>query len=350
MGDAIEIALTTQNSIVSDKFNSAKNITSGDLNVSKNLDVKDPLANESLSTIHSSMEISDTAGQETSEPQDLKKEIMGNTKSVQNAENLMANELLINIVNENIKKICLYPEYRSSDKTQSIIKQVLDLVVNTGDAKELYENINNEKLQVFLNLLSDADIKKLCLNSTLQNDSSDLIIAPQIQDKEELNKMSETKSKHNGIINENIRIVRKSPSYAHDHITQMSVLKVLEIIESTSNDEELLENLQDLSLEFFTEPEKSQFWLLKEENLDSCITVGNTQEPPSGIVDKYLIKNKGEIIDTNKPEKDKIANPPSKIEDKIEDLANIPKEENTSVNTEEDKKPLSDSEPEHKDL
>eukprot|EP00090_Calanus_glacialis_P038480 TRINITY_DN6712_c0_g1_i2.p1 TRINITY_DN6712_c0_g1~~TRINITY_DN6712_c0_g1_i2.p1 ORF type:complete len:1800 (-),score=429.51 TRINITY_DN6712_c0_g1_i2:80-5020(-) len=326
---AIEIASTTQNSIVSDKLNSVTNITSGDSNVEKNGGVKEPAANESLSTTHGcSMEIIDTTGQETSEPQDLKKQIMGNTKSVQNAENFIPNELLINVVNENIKKICLYPAYKSSDQTQSIIKQVLDLVVKSGDPKELHENMANEKLQIFLNPLSEAEIRKLCEFSNKENDPKELIITPLISDKELPHKGTESKLKLKDIINENIRIVRKSPSYTHDQITQISVKKVLEIIGSTTDEEEILENLQDLSLEFFTEPEKSQFWLLKEESLDSCITMGsieNTRETQQGIVDKYLIENKenpGLITYTNKlGEKDPVEE--NKIQEKTEEPTDI---------------------------
>merc|ERR1719347_1201149 len=116
---------------------------------------------------------------------------------------------------------------------------------------------------------------------------------PTSGDKEDVQKELECPSKIRDIINENIRIVRKSPSYTHDQITQISVKKVLEIMKSSLNDEELLENLQDLSLDFFTEPEKSTFWLLKEENLDSSCITGNALESYGAMGGTYLL-NKNE--------------------------------------------------------
>merc|ERR1711874_510810 len=105
---------------------------------------------------------------------------------------------------------------------------------------------------------------------------------------------------------------------SHDQILQISVKKVIEILSNSTDDEEIMENLQDLSLDFFTEPEKSIFWSLKEENLDSCIT-GEALESQSGIVDKYLMKNdenNGNRIDTSKPEMEESSTLTNKIEEK----------------------------------
>eukprot|EP00092_Neocalanus_flemingeri_P032730 GFUD01035600.1.p1 GENE.GFUD01035600.1~~GFUD01035600.1.p1 ORF type:complete len:3081 (-),score=832.05 GFUD01035600.1:233-9475(-) len=274
---ASEIALTPQNLIVSDKCATesfVSKITQADSNLDK-VCVKEPLAslaNESLSTTHScSMNISNRGCQEKSQVKDLKEENMGNTKSSQKTENLISNELLINVVNENIKKICLYPEYKSSDHCQSIVKQVLNLVVNSGDPKELSENIANEKLKIFLNPLSDDEIKKLCGDTNLENYASELIITPQNTDKELLPKNIKDNNKIKDIIKENIRIVRKLPSFAHDQVTQMSVKKVMDII-AFSRNEEIMGNLEELSLEYYTETEKAKFWLLKDESMnDNCM-------------------------------------------------------------------------------
>ena len=90
---------------------------------------------------------------------------MGNSKSSLNTEQERA-EVVINVVNDNIKKLSGDPEYGKSERGRHIVKQVLGMMVNAGDQAELCENMKNENLQMFINPLSEAQIRTLCVSET----------------------------------------------------------------------------------------------------------------------------------------------------------------------------------------
>ena len=73
------------------------------------------------------------------------------------------------------------------------------------------------------------------------------------------------------IITENIRIVKKLPSYSHDEISQMSVKFVKEILLETTSDEEILKKLEGLQLLYFTKSDKAEFWSSKEEIMNRIV-------------------------------------------------------------------------------
>lgn len=294
---AIEIRLTTLDSIVSDGCNPVENIATDNSNVGEVGCVEKSLVDVSLLSTHSGiMELNNLSGEDNFDATDLKKINNVSINSEASEDDLESKELIVNTLNENIKKLCLKSEYKNDDKKQLIIKEVLELMENASDSKDLHENITNKRLQIFLNPLSDADIENLCNKSYDEVKQCDLIITPKTQNKEESAEVND-KNQLKAIINENIRIVRKSPSFIHDPITQMSVQKVLEIMNESANEEELAENLQDLSLEFFTEPDKSKFWSLKDENLDSCITIKGQPSDES-----YARKESVDIEDYNDTE------------------------------------------------
>ena len=180
---------------------------------------------------------------------------MGNSKSSLNSEQ-ESSEVVINVVNENIKKLSGDPEYGKSERGRDIVKQVVDMIVNAGDQDELCQNMKKENLQMFTNPLSDAQIKTLCDGQTSPAGVSQLESQPQ-----------SLKS----IITENIRIVKKLPSYSHDEISQMSVKLVKEILLETTSDEEILKKLESLQLLYFTKSDKAEFWSSKEEIMNRIV-------------------------------------------------------------------------------
>ena len=106
-----------------------------------------------------------------------------------------------------------------------LIKQVLNLVVNARDTQ----------LEILLNSLSVAEIKRLCADS--------ILITPQDED---------------------IRIVCKLPSHNLNQTIQTAVKKILGIVSESSNYDEFLKNLQEQILQYYTEPDKAKPWLLKD--------------------------------------------------------------------------------------
>ena len=191
------------------------------------------------------------AGTDCPEQSSYERSAMGNSKSSLNSEQERA-EVVINVVNDNIKKLSGDPEYGKSERGRNIVKQVLGLIVNAGDQEELCENMKNENLQMFINPLSEAQIRTLCVSETNQGNVSQL---------ESQSQSPSLKS----IITENVRIVKKLPSFSHDEISQMSVKLVKEILLDTTSDEEILKRLDSLQLLYFTKSDKAEFWSSKEE-------------------------------------------------------------------------------------
>ena len=189
------------------------------------------------------------------EQSSYERSVMGNSKSSLNSEQESA-EVVINVVNENIKKLSGDPEYGKSERGRNIVKQVVGMIVNAGDQEELCQNMKNENLHMFINPLTEAQIKTLCVSETSLGTVSQLESQPQ-----------SLKS----IITENIRIVKKLPSFSHDEISQMSVKLVKEILLETTSDEETLKKLESLQLSYFTKSDKEEFWSLKEEIMNRIV-------------------------------------------------------------------------------
>ena len=189
------------------------------------------------------------------EQSSYERSVMGNSKSSLNSEQESA-EVVINVVNENIKKLSGDPEYGKSERGRNIVKQVVGMIVNAGDQEELCQNMKNENLHMFINPLTEAQIKTLCVSETSPGTVSQLESQPQ-----------SLKS----IITENIRIVKKLPSFSHDEISQMSVKLVKEILLETTSDEETLKKLASLQLSYFTKSDKEEFWSLKEEIMNRIV-------------------------------------------------------------------------------
>ena len=89
------------------------------------------------------------AGTDCQEQSSYERSAMGNSKSSLNSEQERA-EVVINVVNENIKKLSGDPEYGNTERGRNIVKQVLGMIVNAGDQEELCENMKNENLQMFI--------------------------------------------------------------------------------------------------------------------------------------------------------------------------------------------------------
>merc|ERR1712045_196677 len=201
---------------------------------------------------------------------------MGNTKSFNNAQNLDAQEIVINTVNDNIKKISLHPEYKSNEKCQQIVQQVLNIIVDASDTNELCENISNHNLQMFINPLSQSDIRNLVHNITeKQGDASMEIIQSVSVHKEAEDKDAILKDdggeKIKSVVIENVRILKKSPSFSHDNISQMSVKLVHEILEKATTDEDIRKKLDHYHLGYFSKSDKTEFWALREESLNRIV-------------------------------------------------------------------------------
>ena len=203
------------------------------------------------------------------EQSSYERSVMGNSKSSLNSEQESA-EVVINVVNENIKKLSGDPEYGKSERGRDIVKQVVGMIVNAGDQEELCQNMKNENLQMFISPLTEAQIKTLCVSETSPGTVSQLESQPQ-----------SLKS----IITENIRIVKKLPSFSHDEISQMSVKLVKEILLETTSDEEILKKLESLQLSYFTKSDKKEFWSLKEEIMNR-IVMDTLQEDEEDVEDE----------------------------------------------------------------
>ena len=201
---------------------------------------------------------------------------MGNTKSFNNAQNLDAQEIVINTVNDNIKKISLHPEYKSNEKCQQIVQQVLNIIVDASDTNELCDNISNHNLQMFINPLSQSDIKNLVHNiAEKQGDATMEIIQSVSVHKEAEDKDAILKDdggeKIKSVVIENVRILKKSPSFSHDNISQMSVKLVHEILEKATTDEDIRNKLDHYHLGYFSKSDKTEFWALREESLNRIV-------------------------------------------------------------------------------
>ena len=201
---------------------------------------------------------------------------MGNTKSFNNTQNLDAQEIVINTVNDNIKKISLHPEYKSNEKCQQIVQQVLNIIVDASDTNELCDNISNHNLQMFINPLSQSDIRNLVHNiAEKQGDATMEIIQSVSVHKEAEDKDAILKDdggeKIKSVVIENVRILKKSPSFSHDNISQMSVKLVHEILEKATTDEDIRKKLDHYHLGYFSKSDKTEFWALREESLNRIV-------------------------------------------------------------------------------
>ena len=201
---------------------------------------------------------------------------MGNTKSFNNTQNLDAQEIVINTVNDNIKKISLHPEYKSNEKCQQIVQQVLNIIVDASDTNELCDNISNHNLQMFINPLSQSDIRNLVHNiAEKQGDATMEIIQSVSVHKEAEDKDAILKDdggeKIKSVVIENVRILKKSPSFSHDNISQMSVKLVHEILEKATTDEDIRKKLDHYHLGYFSKSDKTEFWAMREESLNRIV-------------------------------------------------------------------------------
>ena len=202
---------------------------------------------------------------------------MGNTKSFSNTDKQNSQEILIDTVNENIKRVCSSPEYKSNEKCQLIIQKVLNVVVDATNEKELCENMKNQNLQDFIIPLKESDIKQLCQNSSAeqQSDANIGIIPsePVLQEASNNNTTSEQtpNKKLRSVVTENVRILKKSPSYSHDQISQMSVKLVSEILEKANTEVEITKSLKQYNLGYFSREDKTEFWSDREESMSRLI-------------------------------------------------------------------------------
>ena len=221
---------------------------------------------------------------------------MGNSKSSLNSEQENA-EVVINVVNENIKKLSGDPEYGKSERGRDIVKQVVGMIVNAGDQDELCQTMKNENLQMFINPLSEAEIKTLCVTETRPANVS----------------QSESQSQSlKSIITENIRIVKKLPSFSHDEISQMSVKLVKEILLETNSDEEILKKLDSLQLLYFTKSDKAEFWSSKEEIMNRIVM--DTLQEDEEDIDEEENKSMESPARTTSKETDPIENNDATLE------------------------------------
>ena len=196
---------------------------------------------------------------------------MGNIKSLHSDQD--TSERVLSVVNDNIKKLTTHPEYNNSPRGRDIVEQLLSIIVNAGDQHDLSENMKNENLQMFINPLSQTDIKTLCGNSTEVSEGNIELSpvetcrgeSPSVGASENLSKSLKS------IINENIRIVKKLPSFSHDEISQMSVKLVKDILQESADDEEILKRLGRLQLIYFTKSDKTEFWSMKEEIMNRIV-------------------------------------------------------------------------------
>ena len=202
---------------------------------------------------------------------------MGNTKSFSNTDKQNSQEILIDTVNENIKRVCSSPEYKSNEKCQLIIQKVLNVVVDATNENELCENMKNQNLQDFINPLNESDIKQLCQNSSAEKQSDANIgitpSEPVLQEASNNNTTSEEtpNKKLRSVVTENVRILKKSPSYSHDQISQMSVKLVSEILEKAKTEQEITKSLKQYNLGYFSREDKTEFWSDREESMSRLI-------------------------------------------------------------------------------
>ena len=184
---------------------------------------------------------------------------MGNTKSVisEREEGEMKSEISADTEKE-------------EKDIDTAVEQVVNIIVDTGDQHEISENMKKENLQMFITPPDNSDIK------TVDDDASEKqvpdtnieqcpVTSPTLVPPE-----SESKSLKS-IITENIRIVRKLPSFSHDEISQMSVKLVKEILSESEDDEEIKRRLESLQLIYFTKSDKTEFWSSKEEIMNRIV-------------------------------------------------------------------------------
>ena len=229
---------------------------------------------------------------------------MGNTKSFNNTQNLDAQEIVINTVNDNIKKISLHPEYKSNEKCQQIVQQVLNIIVDASDTNELCDNISNHNLQMFINPLSQSDIRNLVHNiAEKQGDATMEIIQSVSVHKEAEDKDAILKDdggeKIKSVVIENVRILKKSPSFSHDNISQMSVKLVHEILEKATTDEDIRRKLDHYHLGYFSKSDKTEFWALREESLNRIVmeTLEEDEEDGGECSEERSIKEESKSTD-----------------------------------------------------
>ena len=229
---------------------------------------------------------------------------MGNTKSFNNTQNLDAQEIVINTVNDNIKKISLHPEYKSNEKCQQIVQQVLNIIVDASDTNELCDNISNHNLQMFINPLSQSDIRNLVHNiAEKQGDATMEIIQSVSVHKEAEDKDAILKDdggeKIKSVVIENVRILKKSPSFSHDNISQMSVKLVHEILEKATTDEDIRKKLDHYHLGYFSKSDKTEFWAMREESLNRIVmeTLEEDEEDGGECSEERSIKEESKSTD-----------------------------------------------------
>ena len=229
---------------------------------------------------------------------------MGNTKSFNNTQNLDAQEIVINTVNDNIKKISLHPEYKSNEKCQQIVQQVLNIIVDASDTNELCDNISNHNLQMFINPLSQSDIRNLVHNiAEKQGDATMEIIQSVSVHKEAEDKDAILKDdggeKIKSVVIENVRILKKSPSFSHDNISQMSVKLVHEILEKATTDEDIRKKLDHYHLGYFSKSDKTEFWAMREESLNRIVmeTLEEDEEDGGECSEERPVKEESKSTD-----------------------------------------------------
>ena len=222
---------------------------------------------------------------------------MGNTKSLNNTDKQNTQEVLINTVNENIKRVCSTPEYKSNEKCQLIIQKVLNVVVDATNENELCENLKNQNLQDFINPMNESDIKQLCQNSSAeQQRDANIEIIPSEPERQEASNNNTASEEHpnkklSSVVTENVRILKKSPSYSHDHISQMSVKLVSEILEKAKTEEEIRKSLKQYNLEYFSREDKSEFWSDREESMSRLIMDTLEEDEEQEDEEEDLCKN-----------------------------------------------------------
>merc|ERR1719342_1692206 len=148
---------------------------------------------------------------------------------------------------------------------------LLDIMVNASNSNELSENIRNEDLIMFISPLSASDITKLCQSTSESPDD----LTEQQEAEQQIypinNNNNNPSDSVKSVVSENVRILKKSPSFCHDKLSQMSIKVVSEILEKTTDDEDILKNLDSYQLGYFAKSEKTEFWEKREESMNRIV-------------------------------------------------------------------------------
>merc|ERR1719342_1055982 len=148
---------------------------------------------------------------------------------------------------------------------------LLDIMVNASNSNELSENIRNEDLIMFISPLSASDITKLCQSTSESPDD----LTEQKEAEQQINPVNNNNNNPcdsvKSVVSENVRILKKSPSFCHDKLSQMSIKVVTEILEKTTDDKDILKNLDSYQLGYFAKAEKTEFWEKREESMNRIV-------------------------------------------------------------------------------